>query len=122
MVSSVLVAKPPIFSILAWLREHILSNILSIVAGDAGNIHNTISIVAGIKNHIYRHPYFVHTMRPQMAREAPRACTGIGNPTVSSLSASPMAATRARASYGMKVSRSLAFNCFPHGRKRFHET
>ena len=38
MVSSVLVAKPPIFSILAWLREHILSNILSIVAGDAGNI------------------------------------------------------------------------------------
>ena len=38
MVSLVLVAKPPIFSILAWLREHILSNILSIVAGDAGNI------------------------------------------------------------------------------------
>ena len=38
LVSSVLVAKPPKFSILAWLREHILSNILSIVAGDAGNI------------------------------------------------------------------------------------
>ena len=38
MVSSVLVAKPPIFAILAGLREHILSNILSIVAGDAGNI------------------------------------------------------------------------------------
>ena len=53
---------------------------------------------------------FVYTMRPQMAREAPRACTGIGNPTVSSLSASPMAATRARASYGMngKQARSLA--------------
>ena len=47
---------------------------------------------------------FVYTMRPQMAREAPRACTGIGNPTVLSLSASPMAATRARASYGMKAS------------------
>ena len=47
---------------------------------------------------------FVHTMRPQMAREAPRACTGIGNQTVSSLSASPMASTRARASYGMNAS------------------
>ena len=40
MVSSVLVAKPPIFSIqyLQGLRGHILSNILSILAGDAGNI------------------------------------------------------------------------------------
>ena len=55
MVSSVLVAKPPIFSTLAGLRGKTI--LQYIVNTCRGCWQYTISILAGIKNHIYPRPY-----------------------------------------------------------------